>query len=180
MEIRRVSLSAIHPYERNPRKNGNAVEAVAESIKQCGYCAPIVADENLVILAGHTRYAALRRIGWKECEVCLVTGLTDEQKRKYRLLDNQTNALAEWDFDLLATELEGLDFNGFDFGLETLVDEHAEQHEKSKEREEAYKRGLAEMKRKGYKTPEEYERASVRVYPASTPKGKSGGKKSGK
>lgn len=123
MEIRRVPLSAIHPYERNPRRNGNAVEAVAESIKQCGYCAPIVADENLVILAGHTRYAALRRIGWKECEICVVPGLTDEQKRKYRLLDNQTNTLATWDWDLLQTELEGLDFGNFDFGFDALMGE---------------------------------------------------------
>lgn len=134
MELRRVSLSAIHPYERNPRKNGNAIDAVAESIKQCGYCAPIVCDENLVILAGHTRYAALRRIGWKDCEVCVVPGLTDEQKRKYRLLDNQTNTLATWDFDLLSAELEGLDFGGFDFGFDTLIDERTEQHERDKER----------------------------------------------
>ncbi len=134
MELRRVSLSAIKPYERNPRKNGDAIDAVAESIRQCGYCAPIVTDESLVILAGHTRYAALRRIGWKECEICIVPGLTDEQKRKYRLLDNQTNTLATWDLDLLQTELEGLDFGNFDFGFDTLIEEREERHEQAKER----------------------------------------------
>lgn len=57
MQIERVPLAALKPYENNPRINDGAVEAVAESIRQCGYCAPIVVDENMVILAGHTRHA---------------------------------------------------------------------------------------------------------------------------
>lgn len=128
MEIRRVLLSTVKPYENNPRINDEAVNAVKESIRQCGYCAPIVVDENLVILAGHTRHKALTQLGGHEtCEVCVVSGLTEEQKRKYRILDNKTNEIAKWDWALLNKELEGLDFEGFDFGFD--IPELAEEAE---------------------------------------------------
>lgn len=117
MEIVKLKLSQIKPYEKNPRRNDGAVDAVVASIEQCGYCSPILVDENNVILAGHTRYKALKELGWKEAEVVVRDGLTDEQKRKYRLLDNKTNEFASWDFDLLSDEIEGLDFEGFDFGF---------------------------------------------------------------
>ena len=123
MQILTMQIKKIKPYPNNPRKNSEAVAAVAESIKQCGYCAPIVVDEDFVILAGHTRLKAIKRLGWKECEVCVREGLTDEQKKKYRLLDNKTNEFAEWDDDLLAQELEGLDFGGFDFGFDDVPKE---------------------------------------------------------
>lgn len=124
MEIKKLKLSQIKPYDKNPRKNEQAVDAVVESIKQCGYCSPILVDENNVILAGHTRFKAIQRLGWTEVEVVVRAGLTDEQKRKYRLLDNKTNEFASWDFDLLNEELEGLDFEGFDFGFDlTSTDE---------------------------------------------------------
>lgn len=121
MEIVKLKLSAIKPYENNPRRNDQAIDAVAESIRQCGYCAPIVVDEDNVILAGHTRYKAIKKLGWDEVEVVVKSGLTDEQKRKYRLLDNKTNELAGWDFDLLSGELEGLDFEDFDFGFDNVI-----------------------------------------------------------
>ena len=117
MKIKTLALEKIRPYERNPRKNDGAVDAVAESIRQCGYCAPIVIDEAGVILAGHTRYKALQKLGWEKVQVCQVEGLSEEQKRKYRILDNKTGEIAEWDDDLLEIELDGLDFEGFDFGL---------------------------------------------------------------
>lgn len=117
MELRRVPIEKIRPYESNPRINDEAVDAVAESIRQCGYCAPIVVDEDMVILAGHTRHKALGKLGWTEAEVVVREGLTSEQKRKYRLLDNKTNEIAGWDFALLEQELDGMDFEGFDFGF---------------------------------------------------------------
>lgn len=117
MEIKRVPYEQIKPYESNPRINDEAVDAVAESIRQCGYCAPIVVDENMVILAGHTRHKALGKLGYTDAEVCVVSGLTSEQKRKYRILDNKTNELAKWDFALLDQELAEMDFDGFDFGF---------------------------------------------------------------
>ena len=117
-QLKTVKLNDIVPYENNPRHNDQAVDAVKESIKQCEYIAPIIVDEDMVILAGHTRHKALKALGKKEAEVMIVTGLTDEQKRKYRLLDNKTNELAEWDVDLLEIELDDLDFDGFDFGFD--------------------------------------------------------------
>ena len=78
MEIINVLLDKIKPYEKNPRRNDAAVVAVEESIKQCGYCAPIVVDENMVILAGHTRYKAMKRMGWKECQVVVRDDMTEE------------------------------------------------------------------------------------------------------
>ena len=91
------------------------MDAVAESIRQCGYCAPIIVDENMVILAGHTRWKALTKLKWKEAPVIILEGKTEEQKAKYRLLDNKTSEFASWDDELLKSELEGLDFDGFDF-----------------------------------------------------------------
>ena len=118
MEIVKKKIEQIHPYERNPRRNEKAIDAVVQSIKEVGYISPIITDEDFCILAGHTRYAALRRLGWKECDVIVREGLTDEQKRKYRLYDNKSGELSEWDFDLLIQEMEGLDFSGFDIDFE--------------------------------------------------------------
>ena len=114
MQIRRVQIAEIVPYENNPRRNDDAVEAVAESIRQCGYRARIIVDENMVVLAGHTRLKAMQRLGWTECEVQVEDDLSEEQRRKYRLLDNKMSELAGWDFDRLTQELDGLDFEGMD------------------------------------------------------------------
>ncbi len=113
-------MAEIKPYEKNPRKNDGAADAVMKSINQCGYVAPIIIDEKNVILAGHTRYKALKKLGYDEAECVVKEGLTEEQKKKYRLLDNKTNELAEWDFELLAEELDGLDFGDLDldWGIE--------------------------------------------------------------
>ena len=66
-----MKLTEIKPYGKNPRKNDGAVDAVAESIKQCGYCSPIVVDENYEVLAGHTRLKALKKLGKKYCDVII-------------------------------------------------------------------------------------------------------------
>lgn len=120
-QLVRMRLADITPYENNPRHNDNAVEAVKESIKQCEYIAPIIVDEDSVILAGHTRAKALAELGKTDADVMVVSGLTDEQKRKYRLLDNKTNELASWDIDKLEIELEDIDFEGFDFGFDVEI-----------------------------------------------------------
>lgn len=118
MQIINIDIDRIIPYEKNPRRNDDAVDAVAESIRQCGYRAKIIVDENMVVLAGHTRLKALKKIGVQMCEVQVEDDLSDEQKRKYRLLDNKASENAKWDFELLAGELDGLDFGDFDFGFE--------------------------------------------------------------
>ena len=122
MELKKMSINKIKPYKNNARKNDNAVDTVVKSIQQCGYVAPIILEENNIILAGHTRYKALKKLGYDEAECIIKQGLTEEQKKKYRLLDNKTNEIAEWDFQLLAEELEGLDLGDLDldWGLEEL------------------------------------------------------------
>lgn len=109
-----MRMDDIRPYPNNPRKNDGAVDAVAESIRQCGYVAPIIVDEDGVILAGHTRYKALKKLGYETADVLIKSGMTEEQKKKYRLLDNKTGELADWDYDLLEMELDGLDFGSLD------------------------------------------------------------------
>ena len=121
MEYVKKRLSEIKPYENNPRINDDAVDDVAESIKQCTYIAPIVIDEDGVILAGHTRYKALRKLGFEECDVIVVSGLSEDQKKKYRLYDNKTAEFASWNQKKLSEELSDVDFQGYDFGQPVTV-----------------------------------------------------------
>lgn len=116
MEYVKRKLTEIRPYENNPRIIDDAVGDVMESIRQCSYISPIIVDEDGVILAGHTRYRALTELGFEECDVVVVAGLTEEQKRKYRLYDNKTGELAAWDQRKLSAELCDVDFCGYDFG----------------------------------------------------------------
>ena len=135
-ELKTLAIGELIPYEKNPRYNDKAAAEVAESIRQCGYCAPIIVDEKRVILAGHTRYKALQRLGWDKVEVLIISGMTETQKKKYRLLDNKVGEAAEWDIDLLTEELDGLDFDDFDFGFDDLIpDPFAEEaaHDKHKQ-----------------------------------------------
>lgn len=114
MELKTIQLSQIKPYQKNARKNDEAVEYVIKSIQQCDYVAPIILDENNTILAGHTRYKALKKLGYKQAECIIKSNLSEEQKRKYRLLDNKTNEFAQWDFELLQEEISDLDFGDLD------------------------------------------------------------------
>lgn len=139
MELKKLKLTEIKPYGKNPRKNDGAVDAVAESIKQCGYCSPIVVDENYEVLAGHTRLKALKKLGRKECEVVVKEGLTEEQKQKYRILDNKTGEFAEWDLDVLQEQLKDLDFEGFDFGFENVGFDNIERKDLSDTLENEFK-----------------------------------------
>ena len=105
MKIRKLSLSEIRPYWRNPRKNERAIDAVAESIKRYGFTQPIVVDEENTIVAGHTRYKALQRLGATSVECVVLSGLSPERIREYRIADNKTSELAEWDMATLIPEL---------------------------------------------------------------------------
>lgn len=116
LRLEKRKLSELCEYDNNPRIIDEAVPLVAESIRQCGYITPIVIDEDGVILAGHTRLEALKENGAEECDVIVAAGLSEEQRKKYRLLDNKTGEIATWDKAKLREELDGLDFDGFDFG----------------------------------------------------------------
>ena len=128
MQLKQMALADIRPYPNNPRINDGAVAAVAQSIAQCGYVSPIIVDEDMVILAGHTRHKALLSLGRKRCDVLICSGLTEDQRRKYRLLDNKTAEIAEWDMDLLVQELDGLDFGKIelDWGLPQIGEAQTE------------------------------------------------------
>lgn len=131
-ELVRMKVSDLIPYERNPRKiPQQAVDDVKESFMQCGVIDPIEVDENNVILSGHTRRLAAIDMNLDEVDVLRVTGLTDKQKRKYRLLANKTGERTGWDFELLDWELEDLDFEGYDFGFDvSALEEEQEQEPK--------------------------------------------------
>jgi len=112
VEARTLALDAIRPYWRNPRVlTPEAVEAVASSIQAYGYQAPIIVDENNVVVAGHTRLAALRRLGWPEVEV-LVCDLDPALAAEYRLIDNRTAEYSAWDEDMLVRELAAFTDDG--------------------------------------------------------------------
>ncbi|HBN76725.1 MAG TPA: chromosome partitioning protein ParB [Planctomycetaceae bacterium] len=111
-------MKKVKPYENNPRKNDHAVEQVARSITEYGFRQPIVVDEAGVIIVGHTRYKAAIKLKLKEVPVHVATGLTEAQIKAYRIADNKTNELAEWDLDLLPLELAAL--SELDYDLDVL------------------------------------------------------------
>jgi len=124
MQIQYIEIDHLIPYERNPRKNDQAVDAVAASIKEFGFKVPIVIDSNNVIVAGHTRFKAAKALGMDAVPCIIADDLTDEQVRAFRLADNKTSELAEWDLDLLSIELE--DISTIDmgsFGFEDATDD---------------------------------------------------------
>lgn len=114
MEIVYKKIGELKPYENNPRKNDEAVDAVAASISEFGWKVPVVIDTNNVIVAGHTRYKAAKKLGIENIPCIVADDLTEEQVRAYRLADNKVSELAGWDFDMLTEELSGLDFSKID------------------------------------------------------------------
>src|SRR5689334_14981155 len=108
MKIEQRNINDIKPYESNPRKNDSAVEAVAKSIREFGFRQPVVVDSEGVVVVGHTRVKAARQLGLEKIPVHVASDLTPEQARAYRIADNQTNALSDWDEDLLIAEISGL------------------------------------------------------------------------
>lgn len=114
MKVEELALSDIKPYKNNPRKNDEAAKYVAESIKQFGFKVPIVIDKNNVIVCGHTRYKAAKKLKIKKVPCVMADDLTEEQIKAYRLADNKTGEFAEWDLDLLNLELEDLNFTDID------------------------------------------------------------------
>lgn len=124
MQIQEILLADLREYENNPRNNDGAVQAVAESIKEFGWKVPIVVDRDNVIVAGHTRYKAAQRLGLDKVPCIIADDLTPEQVKAYRLADNKTGELAEWDFNALEAELfelsEAFDMDDFGFEIDKI------------------------------------------------------------
>lgn len=126
MQVKTVSIDKIKPYENNPRNNDDAVDAVANSIKEFGWQQPIVVDNGGVIIAGHTRYKAAKQLKLKEVPIVVADNLTKEQVNAYRLADNKSGELATWDDDELQEELDkilDIDMTDFGFDLETELED---------------------------------------------------------
>ena len=120
MQIYDKRLDEIKPYENNPRHNDNAVDAVANSIREFGFKVPIVVDSDGVIVAGHTRYKAAKKLGLQKVPCIVADDLTDEQVKAFRLADNKVGELATWDLDTLKVELDNIgeiDLSGMGFDL---------------------------------------------------------------
>ena len=125
MEIRNVPIGTVKPYEKNPRHNDNAVDAVANSIREFGWKQPIVVDKDNVVIVGHTRLKAAQKLGLTEVPVLIADDLTPEKVKAYRLADNKTNELAFWDNELLDIELgdiTDIDMEQFGFDLDEYPD----------------------------------------------------------
>jgi DNA modification methylase len=117
MKIVLRPLAELRPYEKNPRLNDDAVDAVAASIREFGFRQPIVVDSDGAIICGHTRYKAAQKLGLEKVPVHVATDLTPEQIKAYRIADNQTASLAEWNYDLLPIEIGELQAANYDLGL---------------------------------------------------------------
>lgn len=118
MTIKELKTTDLIPYENNPRINDNAVEAVANSIKEFGFKVPIVIDKNNVVIAGHTRLKAAEQSGLETVPCIVADDLTPEQVKAFRVADNKTAELAEWDFNALAKEIEEIETDLSQFGFD--------------------------------------------------------------
>lgn len=123
MDVIDLPLGQIIPYARNPRRNEKAIATVAASIAEFGWRQPIVVDEAMVVLAGHTRLAAAQQMGLETAPVHIAKGLSEAQARAFRIMDNRSGENAEWDNDLLGLELGDLQASDFDLDLTGFTDD---------------------------------------------------------
>ena len=127
MNIIEKSITEVKPYEKNPRKNDQSVDKVANSIKEFGFKVPIVIDKHNVIVCGHTRYKAAKKLGLSVVPCVVADDLTEEQIKAYRLADNKVGEDSLWDMDLLSEELNDIfDLDMQDFGFDLLEEEPEE------------------------------------------------------
>lgn len=131
MQIKEIEISKIIPYENNPRNNDEAVDKVANSIKEFGFKQPIVLDKNNVIVIGHTRLKASEKLGLKKVPCLYADDLTDDQIKALRLADNKTSEFATWDFEKLDLEIDNieLDLEPFGFDLDLAFDDEVVEDE---------------------------------------------------
>lgn len=152
MQIINKATDGLKPYKRNPRKNDGAVDAVAASIKEFGFKVPIVIDTDGEIIAGHTRFKAAKKLGLKEVPCIIADDLTPDQIKAFRLADNKTAELADWDFELLQLELSDIQLDMTDFGFDTTLPGEAYEDNYEPEPPEEPKAKLGDMYKLGAHT----------------------------
>lgn len=121
LKVEYRNVADLNPYANNPRLNDGAVDAVAASIKEFGFKVPIVVDSDGVIVTGHTRVKAAEKLGLELVPVIVASDLSPEQVKAFRLADNKTSELAEWDMgklDIELGEIENIDMNDFGFNID--------------------------------------------------------------
>lgn len=123
MEIVNVTVDKLVPYENNPRNNTEAIQYVANSIKEFGFKVPLVIDSDNIVICGHTRLLAAKQLGLKDVPCVVADDLTDEQIKAFRLADNKVGEIATWDLNKLQLELDFLDFNMEEFGFISAMEE---------------------------------------------------------
>lgn len=129
MQVVAKSIDEIKPYENNPRDNDDAVDSVANSIKEFGWQQPIVVDTEMVIIVGHTRYKTAKKLGMDKVPVVVASKLTPEQVKAYRLADNKVGELADWNLPKLNIELDDInDIDMSDFGFDENFDDNIEEN----------------------------------------------------
>ena len=123
IEIQMMAVSDLIPYDNNPRKNKKAINGVAKSIKDFGFRVPIVIDTDNVIICGHTRYEACKKLGIKEVPCVMADDLSKEQVKAFRLADNNVAEFSTWDEDALAMEIAelGIDMSEYGFGIDKAL-----------------------------------------------------------
>ena len=126
MDIQNISIDQLIPYINNPRNNANAVDKVAASIKEFGFKVPIVVDKEKVVVAGHTRLLAAKKLGLAEVPCIIADDLTEQQIKAFRLADNKVSEFAEWDMEKLAIEIEMVEFDMAEFGFDVIDEETPE------------------------------------------------------
>ena len=114
LNIINLDINKLIPYINNPRNNENAIDKVASSISEFGFKNPIFVDKNNVVVNGHTRLLASKKLGLKEVPVIVIDDLSEAQIKAFRIADNKTSEYAEWDEELLKIELEQLEEMNFD------------------------------------------------------------------
>lgn len=123
MEIVNIAVDKLVPYENNPRNNTEAIQYVANSIKEFGFKVPLVIDSDNVVICGHTRLLAAKQLGLKDIPCVVADDLTDEQIKAFRLADNKVGEIATWDLNKLQLELDFLDCNMEEFGFISAMEE---------------------------------------------------------
>ena len=140
MIVHDIPVDQLIPYERNPRKNDAAVKYVANSIKVFGFKVPLVIDQDNVVVCGHTRLKAAKKLGLDSVPCVIADDLTEEQIKAYRLADNKVSEQAAWEWNLLDGEINdilGIDMGDFGFVFEDATEDRPKKNERLRT-DEAY------------------------------------------